>query len=64
MSMRRAKYKFYRTAATCAVCETILDRYSYDYTSSLLESSDMEFLWGAVIDAQVRLMQVHNYRQR
>lgn len=29
MSMRRAKYKFYRTAAPCAVCETILDRYSY-----------------------------------
>lgn len=29
MSMRRAKYKFYRTAALCAVCETILDRYSY-----------------------------------
>lgn len=29
MSMRRAKYKFYRTAAPCAVCETILDRYRF-----------------------------------
>lgn len=29
MSMRRAKYKFYRTAVPCAVCETILSRYNY-----------------------------------
>lgn len=29
MSMRQAKYNFYRKSAICAVCETILARYDY-----------------------------------